>query len=217
MITDILKTSHHVFNQSMAHNTTKYIRANNAQYCHFKPKPAVIGVHLPSSMAPVIADDGVRGAVSLYPLNSPVVAAVPAPELPYRDVARLRQHLGHLHVSGEHRHDPRHRRPLVHRALRAGERHEDDSSGLQQSNPSSGPASALGSTIPSACSGRCNQLRIQRCTQKMCNDEMYLQCASDFRADMSLLVIVELGKPEIGDLGGEIGIDAHTVLLVKIS
>lgn len=66
-------TSHHVFNESRAHDTSNYIRANNVQNCRLKSKPVVIRVHLPSSMAPVMAGDGVRGAVSLCPLNSPVV------------------------------------------------------------------------------------------------------------------------------------------------
>jgi hypothetical protein len=40
-------------------------------------------------------------------------AGVAALDLPLRDVARLRHHLGHLDVAGEHRYDPRHGRPLV--------------------------------------------------------------------------------------------------------
>ena len=36
--------------------------------------------------------------------------------------------------------------------------------------------------------------------------EMHLQCACNFCAHMSLLVIIKLGKPEIRDLWVEIGI-----------
>lgn len=35
---------------------------------------------------------------------------------------------------------------------------------------------------------------------------MHLQRACDFSADMSLLLIKELGKPEIGNLGREVGV-----------
>ncbi|WVZ94580.1 hypothetical protein U9M48_040459 [Paspalum notatum var. saurae] len=36
--------------------------------------------------------------------------------------------------------------------------------------------------------------------------EMHLQCASNFRADMSLLLIKQLCKPKIRDLGGKLSV-----------
>ncbi len=35
---------------------------------------------------------------------------------------------------------------------------------------------------------------------------MCIQCASDFRADMGLLFIIELGKSKIGDFGVQISV-----------
>ena len=55
-------------------------------------------------------------------------------------------------------------------------------------------------------SGRCSQYRTQSNNHKKRNDELHLQCACNFSADMSLLLIEELGKPKIRDLGGEVGV-----------
>ena len=51
-----------------------------------------------------------------------------------------------------------------------------------------------------------SQIRIQSYIHSTGKGEMHLQCARNFGADMSLLLIKEFGEPEIGDLGCEVGV-----------